>query len=128
MSDEQVNGSAPDNGEVNKAPDQGHQEPNKQEGSIPKARFDQVVAQRRHAEEVIKGIVAELREEIPEEFRDLIPDLEPAEQVKWLRTATKKGFFNKPPTSGPDAQRPGGKPPTDFDKLSPHDMRARGYK
>ncbi|MFH2125544.1 MAG: hypothetical protein ABIK12_03455 [Pseudomonadota bacterium] len=125
---EEVNGSAPDNGEVNKAPDQGRQEPNKQEGSIPKARFDQVVAQRKAAETALQEVVDGLVEDIPEDKRDLIPDLAPAEKVKWLRKATKAGIFGNQVTSGPDAQRPGGKPPTNFDNMSPHDMRARGYK
>ena len=118
-------GNAPDKGEE-QAPGQGKdQEP---QGSIPKARFDEVNAKRKAAEDTLKAVVAELVEDLPEDMRDLVPNLPPAEQVKWIRAATKKGLFSKAPVNGPDSKRPGGKPPANFDNLSPAQMRAAGYK
>jgi len=114
---EQIQPQAP----ADPAPDRG-------EHMIPKARLDQAITQRKAAENALQEVVDGLVEDIPEERRDLIPDLAPAEKVKWLRKATKAGIFGNQVTSGPDAQRPGGKPPTNFDNMSPHDMRARGYK
>ena len=131
MSD-QNNGNAPDSGDQTNDQKKAQAAPDapaaKGEHMVPKARLDEVIAQRKRAEGVIQGVVEELREDIPEEFRDLIPDLEPTEQVKWIRGAIRKGLFTQPNASGPDAKRPGGKPPTDFENLSPGEMRAMGYK
>ena len=96
---------------------------------IPPDHFLASATVDRAAEAVVEAIVEELREEIPEEMRDLIPDLEPAEQVKWIRAAQKKGIFNpQGRSSGPDSKQPSGKPPVDYDNMTPAQMRAAGYK
>lgn len=113
MSEETKNGNATENG--------GHM--------IPKARFDQVVGQRKAAESALQEVVESLVEEVPEDMRELVPDLPPAEKIKWLRKATKAGVFGgQASTNGPDSKRPGGIPPTDLDNMSPAQMRASGYK
>lgn len=95
---------------------------------IPKTRFDQVVGQRKEAVAALEEVADDLVEEIPEDKRELIPDLPPAEKIKWLRKATRAGLFGGGQTSnGPDSSRPGGKPLTDFENMNPHAMRAAGY-
>ncbi len=123
------NGGAPDSseneqaqGNAGNAPDQ------KGEHMIPKSRFDQVVNQRKAAETALEEIATELAEEIPEDMRDVIPDLPPAQKIKWLRAAIKKGVFGgNQQASGPDSKRPGGKPPVNFEGMSPASIMAQGY-
>jgi hypothetical protein len=74
---------------------------------IPKSRFDQVVSQKNELNETLKGLVDELKQDIPEDLQDLIPDMKPQEQIKWLRNATKKGLFNTAKADGPDSNTPG---------------------
>jgi hypothetical protein len=123
------NGGAPDSGvndqvqgNTGNAPDQ------KGEHMIPKSRFDQVVNQRKVAEAALEEIAVELAEEVPEDMRDVIPDLPPAQKIKWLRAAIKKGVFGgNQQANGPDSKRPGGKPPVNFDGMSPQAIMAQGY-
>ena len=103
--------------------------PAKGEKTVPYARFAQINDAKKAAEEVLAGIVDELTEDVPEAMRDIIPDLAPAEKIKWLRNATKKGLFSaKPDTSGPDSKRPGGKPNTDTAGMSPTQLIEFGLK
>ena len=133
MSEENKNVNGNDNAEEiqdqEKAQAVPENAPDRSEHMIPKSRFDQVVQQRKVAESALSEAVEDLVEEVPEDKRDLIPDLPPVEKIKWLRKATKAGIFgNQPQANGLDSKRPGGKPPTDLDNLSPYDMRAAGYK
>lgn len=128
MSDEQ-HGNAPDSGAQDQQQAQGNgNAPDNREHMIPKSRFDQVVNQRKAAESALEELAGELIEEVPEDMRDVVPDLPPAQKIKWLRAAMKKGLFggNQQP-SGPDSKRPGGKPPTDFDGMNPTQIMAQGY-
>ena len=99
----------------------------KVEHMIPKTRFDQVVNQRKEAESALEELASELAEEIPEEFRDVIPELAPAARIKWMRSAMKKGLFGGSAPEGLDVKRPGGKPPINFDGMSPTAIMAQGY-
>ena len=94
---------------------------------IPKSRFDQVVQQRKDAEKALDEIATELIEEIPEDFRDIIPDLPPAKKIKWLNAAKKKGLFDSKSTESIDSKRPGDKSPTNFEGMSPQAIMATGY-
>jgi len=98
--------------------------------TVPYSRFQQVNEAKKTAEGTLMELVDELKEDIPEDFRDLVPSgLNPADQVRWIRNAIKKGLFNQNRVeSGPDARRAGGKPPTDFDGMSPQAIMAQGYK
>lgn len=95
---------------------------------IPKARFDQVNEQKKEALKDLQTVADELAEDVPEEFRDLIPNLTPAGKIGWLRRAQKAGIFNKN-VNGLDSRRPGGgKPPMDLSNMSPMEMMSQGYK
>lgn len=94
---------------------------------IPQARFNQVNMQKKEAIEQLKAVADSMVEDVPEAYRDIVPDLPPAEKITWIRNATKKGIFNSNVDSL-DTKRPGGKPPTDFSKMSPEAMIASGYK
>ena len=95
---------------------------------IPKARFDQVNAAKKAAEAELQSVADSLKEEVPEEHRDLIPDLQPAALIKWLRAATAKGLFSKAPPESPDGgKRPNSKKSEDLTGLSPQVLMSRGY-
>ena len=95
---------------------------------IPKARFDQVNQQKKDAIEALKSVADSLAEDVPEDMRDIIPDLAPAQKITWIRNAIKKGIFNKQAQDGLDTKRPGGKAPVDLSKMQPEQMIATGYR
>ena len=113
MSDQTETGTAPERGEK----------------TIPYERFQRVNEQKRAAEAALAELVEELKADIPEDMRDLVPSIPAPEQVKWLRAAMRKGLFGgSREASGPDSKRPGGKPPTDFNTMSAYEKMAHGYK
>lgn len=125
MSEDQ-NGNVTDNDAQNQ--NQGNA-PDKSEKTVPYARFAQVNEQKKQAEETLAGIADELLEDVPEDMREIVPNLPPAEKIKWLRQAVKKGFFSKTETKdGLDSKRPNGNPPKDFTNLSSLAKIAGGYK
>jgi hypothetical protein len=104
-------------------------DPNKTENMIPKARFDQVNQQKNELNDTLKGLVDELKADIPEDFQDLIPEMKPADQIKWIRNATKKGIFTKKTESGPDSETPNkGTKQVDTTGMSTFDMLSHGFK
>ena len=112
----------PDNGGTN------GNGPDKPEKTVPYERFQAVNAAKRQAEETLSGLVTELLDDIPEQFRSLVPDLPPAAKITWIRNANKSGLFAaKPEPSGPDSKRPGGKPATDFNSMTTTQRMAAGY-
>jgi len=122
--EDQTPGSAPDSGDQAKAP-----ATESREHMIPKARLDAEISKRRELESTLTGLVEEMRQEIPEQFRGIIPEgLSPAQTLAWMRKATTAGLFAGPAKDGPDSKRPSGKPSLDFDNLSPQAMMAHGYK
>ena len=101
----------------------------KSKGGIPKSRLDQEIEKRKLSETELKTVADELKQDVPEEFQDLIPDLPPAKLIKWLRDARLKGLFDpKDETTELDKKRANQKKAEDLDKLSPFDKIARGYK
>jgi hypothetical protein len=104
-------------------------DPEKNENMIPKARFDQVNQQKNELNDTLKGLVDELKADIPEDFQDLIPEMKPADQIKWIRNATKKGIFTKKVESGPDSETPNkGTKQIDTTGMSTFDMLSHGFK
>lgn len=112
----------PDNGGTN------GNGPDKPEKTVPYERFQAVNAAKKQAEETLAGLVTEMLDDIPEQFRSLVPDLPPAAKIAWIRNANKSGIFTaKPEPSGPDSKRPGGKPATDFNSMTTTQRMAAGY-
>lgn len=134
MSEQNTDGNTNGYGDQNHKDDQNNQARNvtdhdKNEHMIPKSRFDQVIQQKREAESALDDIANNLIEEIPEDMRDIIPDLPPVQKIKWITTANKKGFFGSQHNhNGPDSKRPGDKVPQDFSNMSPQAIMALGYK
>lgn len=112
-----------DNGDTGNTGD-----PADKSGSIPKTRFNQVLEQKKAAEAALKTVVDELIQDIPEDMRDLVPAIAPAEQIKWIRNAIQRGVFTQKAESGPDSKRPGGNRGSDFAGMSPQAIMATGYK
>ena len=100
-----------------------------QEKTVPYGRFQEVLGQKKAAEQALDAIVAELSEEVPEAFRDLIPaSLPAAERAAWIRSAKAKGLFAPTaPASSPDAKRPSGKPINDISSMTPLQKMQGGY-
>lgn len=98
--------------------------------TVPYGRFQEVIAQRKKAEDAIAEIAGLISDDfVPENLRALIPDLPPADKIKWIFEARKQGIFNSGNmTSGPDAKRPISKPSVDLSNLSPVAMIAQGFK
>ena len=58
-------------------------------------------------EEIISGIVNKKMEELPNDYRDLIPDnLDVKQKLSWLDKAEAKGLFNKENKSGLEIGKP----------------------
>jgi len=117
-------GNAPDKGD---GKDQAGKDQN-QEKTVPYSRFQQVNDAKKAAETELQAVADYFKEEVPEEFRDLIPDLPPGQLIKWLRNAFVKGLFNPPKADSLDSKRPGDRKQVDLNTMTPHAMRASGYK
>jgi hypothetical protein len=77
---------------------------------IPKSRFDQVNTEKKQAVEALQKVADSMIEDIPEDFRDLVPKgLQPADQINWIRSASAKGIFNPKDVNSPDPKRPASK-------------------
>jgi hypothetical protein len=92
------------------------------EHMIPKSRFDALNEKKKAAESSLQEIANGFVETIPEDMRELVPNLSPAEKIKWIQTAQKQGLF------GMNHKKPGDKAPTDFKDMSPQAIMSQGYK
>ena len=69
-----------------------------------------------------------MKSEVPDEFKDLIPDLPPGQLIKWIRQAQAKGIFTPNKADALDTKRPGDKKAPDLNSMTPLQMRQAGYK
>ena len=108
----------------------GHEKNEKQDQTnmIPKARLDQEIAKRKASEDALKEVAETLKATVPEEFKDLVPDLPPQKLVSWINQANAKGLFEKKTVDALDTKRAGDKKPVDLSGLSPQQKMARAYK
>jgi len=99
---------------------------------IPKSRLDQEINKRRAIEAQLQDVADELVQDIPEEYRALVPDLLPAQKIKWLKDAKASGLFSgKAKASVPvtDTKAPATTPrPMDTSKLSPMAKLSMAYR
>ena len=85
--------------------------------------------QKKEALDALKSVADLMAEDVPEDFKNLVPDLAPAQKIEWIRKAQKSGIFNDQKNDGLDSKRPkGGKPPLDTSKMQPMEMMSHGYK
>ena len=104
-------------------------DPEKNENMIPKSRFDQVNQQKKAAEQELEQVANMLVEDIPADYKDIIPDLPPADKIKWIKNATKKGIFSNKPAESPDNVTPGtGKTQVDTSNMNSFDLLSQGFK
>ena len=123
-------GNATVNGEEQPQANAPQDAPSKPESSVPYARFKEVVDARKAAEESLTAVVDEVIATLPEDMRDLVPDLPLAEKIRWINSARKKGLFAKasePDVDSPGSRRPGAKPPQDLSGMNPVQMMSMGY-
>jgi hypothetical protein len=95
---------------------------------IPKARFDQVNEQKKSAELELTSIAEELEKDVPEDMRDLIPNIPAGQKIKWIRQANAKGLFTQKETATLDSKRAAEKKTINYDDMSTHNKIASGYK
>ena len=101
--------------------------------NIPLSRLNEEVEKRKSSETQLKEIADSLIEAVPENMRDVIPELPPGQKIKWIQSAQKKGLFNpngnQDANSGPDSKRPGNsKSGLDTSTLPARAKIAIGYK
>lgn len=106
----------------------GHHEKNEDPNRIPKSRLDAEIQKRKDADASLTEISASFVESVPEEMRDLIPDLPPSKKIKWIQQANAKGLFESKAKEPIDSKRPGSKTPASFEGLSPTSIMEQGYK
>lgn len=101
-----------------------------QPGSVPFARFQEVVQARKGLEATLNSLIDEM---VPEEMRDLVPPLPAAEKAAWIKAAKERGLFDKggesvsPQASSPDAKRPGGKQQIDLEGMTSTEKLQFGF-
>lgn len=100
----------------------------KGEKTVPYDRFQKVNQQKKELGDTLESILASMIDEIPEEFRELVPDIPPAQRYAWIKQARDKGLFSKQISNGPDSKRAGGKAPTDLSNMTNHELLKNGYK
>lgn len=101
---------------------------NEDPNRIPKSRLDAEIEKRKDSEKSMAEIAESFIEDLPEDMRDLVPDLAPAAKIKWIKAAQAKGLFDQKPVEGIDTKRPKGKQAENLDGLSPQTLMAKGYK
>lgn len=97
---------ATENGEQNQNQDTGHEQ--QAEDMVPKASLDEVNGKYGALTQELDALVSAEVEALPEDMRDIVPDLDPVAKLRWLNAAKAKGVFNKAPVraSDPDSKRP----------------------
>ena len=94
---------------------------------IPKCRLDQEISKRKVIEKALNLIAEKLKADVPEEYQNLVPDLESSKLIDWLQNASAKGLFDEKQIENIDTKRPGDKKPTDFEGMSPQTIMSMGY-
>jgi hypothetical protein len=104
--DDQSPGNAPDRGEQNQNQDTIHEQ--QAEDMVPRASLDEVNGKYDAMTKELDALASAEVEALPEDMRDIVPDLDPVAKLKWLSAAKAKGVFNKAPVraSDPDSKRP----------------------
>lgn len=125
-------GNAAVNGEQKTEETQQAQPPKQEPGNVPYARFQEVVEQRKGLESTLTAIIDGMVAELPEDMRDIVPNLPAAEKAAWIKSARERGLFGETgkkhaPDSSPDAKRPGGKQAQDLTGCSPMQKLQAGY-
>lgn len=98
------------------------------ENMIPKSRFDQLNQQKKAAEQTLQEIADEFVNDIPEDYRDIVPNLAPAEKIKWIKTAQKKGLFTKQTQNSPDSKTPNKGKQEIPQNMGSYDLLSMGFK
>jgi len=127
MSDENVNIDDTDGSKNTDQTNKSGNAPVNSGTTVPISRLNEVLAQKKQAIDALQSMADELKKDIPEKFQEIVPALEPLEQVKWIRNATSKGLFTKIKEDGLDTKRSGIKPKPDYGKMQPDDILKAGY-
>ena len=96
--------------------------------SIPRSRLNAEIEKRKAIEKELSEIAEELKADVPEDFKDMVPDLPAGKLIPWLRNSFAKGLFeDKTSKESIDSKRPGDQKPTDFKDMNPTEIMATGY-
>ena len=98
------------------------------DNKIPLSRLQAELDKKKALEGSLKEIADGFVNQIPEEFRDLLPDLPPAAKIKWIQQATAKGLFESKAKEPIDPKRPGDKPPANTENMGSIQLIEHGLK
>lgn len=100
------------------------------EDMVPKASLDEVNGKFDAMTKELDALVSAEVEALPEDMRDIVPDLAPVAKLKWLNAAKAKGIFNKAPvrTSDPDSKRPQNSRTVNMEGMTPDQLIELGLK
>ena len=100
----------------------------KGENWIPQSRFNEVNEKKKQAEKTLQEVADSFMEQVPEDMKDIVPNLPADQKIKWIQSAQQKGLFNKQPESGPDSQAPkSGKTEVDTSNMSTYEKLQQGF-
>lgn len=105
----------------------GYEKPEDQD-RIPRSRLNQEIEKRKLSEETLKEVADSLVEDVPEDKRNIVPELPPAQKIRWLRDAFKMGFFDEKQATAIDSKRPSDKKPQDFSNMNPIELIEHSLK
>ena len=97
--------------------------------SVPISRLNEEIEKRKALETELGTVAEKLVEDVPEEFKALIPDLPAGKKITWIKDATAKGLFTSKEVDNDslDKKIASDKKVTDGESLSPVDRIATGY-
>ena len=95
---------------------------------IPKFRLDQEISKRKEAETELSNIAEDLKKDVPEEYKDCVPDIAPGKLISWLRNASAKRLFDTKFKDSIDSKRPSNQKPQDFSIMNPIELIEHGLK
>jgi len=98
--------------------------------SVPISRLNEEIEKRKGLETELKGVADRLIEDIPEDFKALVPDLPPGKLIPWLKDATAKGLFasKEADNQSLDTKIASDKKVLEAENISPIDRMSTGYK
>jgi len=97
--------------------------------SVPISRLNEEIEKRKALETELGTVAEKLIEDVPEDFKSLVPDLPPGKKIAWVKDAMAKGVFTSKEVDNNslDKKVATDKKVIDSENMSPVDRMATGY-
>jgi len=97
--------------------------------SVPLSRLNEEIEKRKALETELGTVAEKLIEDIPEDFKALVPDLPAGAKITWIKDATAKGLFTSKEVDNQslDTKIASDKKVLDSENMSPIDRMSTGY-